>query len=287
MSILLTKETRAVVQGATGRIGRKQTEWMLEYGTKIVAGVTPGHGGEVLKEFGDLPVYDCVADAVTERQANATVLFVPAPLLRNAVLESAAAGMNLIVAVPEHVPVHDTLQMRCFARERGTTLIGPNSAGLISPGIGKLGILPGNMFTAGRVGLISRSGTLAYEVAGYLGEKGCGQSTVVGLGGDPVTGTSLSELLEMFEEDPETDAVVVVGEIGGTAEVGAAKQVARMKKRVVFFMAGRSAPAGRTLGHAGAIIRGQTGTIEYKTRCLEEAGAGVASSIDTICDFLL
>jgi succinyl-CoA synthetase alpha subunit len=177
--------------------------------------------------------------------------------------------------------------MRHAVRERKKIMIGPNSAGLVSPGIGKLGIMPGNMFTAGRIGLISRSGTLAYEVAGYLSEEGYGQSTIVGLGGDPVTGTPLGELLEMFERDPETDAVVVVGEIGGTAEVGAAEQVARMKKRVIFFMAGRSAPADRMLGHAGAIIRGQTGTIEHKTRCLEKAGARVASSIENICDLLV
>ncbi|GHS92531.1 succinate--CoA ligase subunit alpha [Synergistales bacterium] len=283
MSILLTKETRAIVQGATGRIGRKQTGWMLEYGTKIVAGVTPGHGGEVLEDLGAIPVYDCVSEAVAEQGANASVLFVPAPLVKNAVLESVDAGIDLIVSVPEHVPVHDTLKMRYSTRDKGMILIGPNTPGVISPGIGKLGIMPGNMFTQGRVGLISRSGTLAYEVAGYLNEAGYGQSTVVGMGGDPVVGTSLGEILGMFEQDPETDAVVVVGEIGGTAEENAAPQIARMKKRVVSFMAGRSAPDGRTLGHAGAIIRGRSGTIEYKTKCLEEAGAKVASAIAEIC----
>jgi len=279
MSILLTSNTRAIVQGATGRIGQIQTRWMLEYGTRLVAGVTPGYGG---KSIDELPIYDCVHEAVTTEKANASVLFVPASLMRNAVLESVDAGIELIVAVPEHVPLHDTMWIRHVAREKGVHIIGPNTPGVISPGVGKLGIMPGNMFTEGRTGLISRSGTLAYEVAGHLNEAGYGQSTVVGMGGDPVVGTSLGELLEMFENDPETDAVVIVGEIGGTAEEDAAPYIEKMRKRVVSFIAGRSAPVGRTLGHAGAIIRGKAGTAESKIACLEKAGSRIAASIAEI-----
>ncbi|BCV24513.1 succinate--CoA ligase subunit alpha [Gelria sp. Kuro-4] len=276
MSILLTEETRAIVQGATGRIGQVQVRWMLEYGTNIVAGVTPGQGGAVVH---GVPVYDNVAEAVEKEGADATVLFVPAPYTKDAVLEAIAAGIRLVVAVPEHVPVHDAMAMRRAAREAGVWLLGPNTPGIISPGIGKLGIMPGNMFKPGRIGIISRSGTLAYEVAGYVNEAGYGESTLLGIGGDPVIGPDIPDILAAFEKDPGTDAVVLVGEIGGSAEEEAAPFIARMQKPVVAYIAGRSAPPGRRMGHAGAIIRAGQGTVQDKTRALSAAGAAVATAI--------
>lgn len=279
MSILLTKDTRAIVQGATGRIGQVQTRWMLEYGTKIVAGVTPGQGGSTVH---GVPVYDNVAEAVEKEGANATVLFVPARFAKSAVLESIDAGLKLIVAVPEHIPVHDSMELRAAARAKGTWLIGPNTPGIISPGIGKLGIMPGNMFQPGRIGVISRSGTLAYEVAGYINDAGFGESTLAGIGGDPVIGPDIPDILAEFEKDPETDAVVLVGEIGGSAEEEAAGYIAQMKKPVVAYIAGRTAPPGRRMGHAGAIIRAGQGTVADKSRALSEAGALVAQAIADI-----
>lgn len=279
MSILLTNETRAVVQGATGRIGQVQVRWMLEYGTKIVAGVTPGQGGTTVH---GVPVYDSVAEAVEKEGANATVLFVPAPYTKDAVLEAIAAGIRLVVAVPEHVPVHDAMVMRRAAREAGVWLLGPNTPGIISPGIGKLGIMPGNMFKPGRIGIISRSGTLAYEVAGYVNEAGYGESSLIGIGGDPVIGPDIPDILAEFEKDPGTDAVVIVGEIGGSAEEEAAPFIAQMQKPVVAYIAGRSAPPGRRMGHAGAIIRAGQGTVADKARVLSEAGVAVARNISDV-----
>lgn len=279
MSIYLTNETRAIIQGGTGRIGQVQLRWMLGCGTKIVAAVTPGRGGETVE---GIPVYDSALQTVRECGANASVLFVPAALLRDAVAESIEAGMKLIVAVPEHVPVHDTMELRRLAHEKGATLLGPNSPGIISPGIGKLGIMPANLFKPGRIGLISRSGTLAYEVAGHVNEAGMGESTLVGIGGDPVIGTDIPDILEAFEADPGTDAVVMIGEIGGSAEEKAVPAIARMIKPVVVYIAGRSAPAGRTMGHAGAIIRGGEGTAQSKLDALAGAGAKVAKSIAEI-----
>ena len=283
MSIYLTKDTRAIVQGGTGRIGQIQLRWMLDCATRLVAAVTPGRGGELVE---GLPVYDCVCEAVKEQGANASVLFVPAPLLKDAVLESIEAGMKLIVAVPEHVPVHDSMELRRVAKANGVTLLGPNTPGIISPGIGKLGIMPANLFTPGRIGMISRSGTLAYEVAGHVNEMGLGQSTLLGIGGDPVIGIDIPDILRDFESDPDTDAVVIIGEIGGSAEEEAAPVIKSMKKPVLVYIAGRSAPAGRTMGHAGAIIRGAEGTVESKIRVLEEAGAKVALSIAQIPELL-
>jgi succinyl-CoA synthetase alpha subunit len=279
MSILLTTETRAIVQGATGRIGQKQIYWMLEYGTNIVAGVTPGKGGQTVH---GVPVYDTVEETVEKHNANASVLFVPAPFTKDAVLESIAAGIKLIVCVPEHVPLHDAMVMRRTAKEKGVYLLGPNTPGVITPGVGKLGIMPGNMFKPGRIGIISRSGTLAYEVAGYVNEAGYGESTLLGIGGDPVIGPDIPDILALFEQDPDTDAIVLVGEIGGSAEEEAAPFIKKMNKPVIAYFAGKSAPAGRRMGHAGAIIRAGQGTVEDKTKALTAVGAQVAGRIADI-----
>lgn len=284
MSILLDNETRAIVQGITGRIGNVQTAWMLEYGTNLVAGVTPGRGGETVH---GLPVYDDVYETVEKHGANATVIFVPAPYIRDAVLEAIDAGMRLVVAVPEHVPLHDVLQMKIAAEKNGAWLLGPNTPGIISPGIGKLGIMPGNMFSEGNIGIISRSGTLSYETAGLLKEVGFGQSTVVGVGGDPVVGTKMVRILQEFESDPGTDGIIIVGEIGGTSEEEAAEYIKEMNKPVVAYIAGRTAPSGRRMGHAGAIIsrKGQ-GTVYNKIKAFEEAGAMVAARPGEIASFI-
>ena len=283
MSIYLNESTRAIIQGGTGRIGRVQARWMRECGTNLVAAVTPGRGGE---DLDGLPVYDCVAEAVERLGANASVLFTPAPYVRDAVLESIDAGIGLVVAIPEHVPVHDALEIRRAARERGAVLLGPNCPGIITPGVGKLGIMPSGMFSAGRIGLISRSGTLSYEAAGVVIAGGMGISTLVGIGGDPVIGTDIERILDEYERDPETDAVVLVGEIGGSAEERAAPYIRSMKKPVVVYIAGKTAPEGRTLGHAGAIIRKGTGTVGAKIRILSESGARIAPAISDIPDIL-
>ncbi|MFZ7103822.1 MAG: succinate--CoA ligase subunit alpha [Peptococcaceae bacterium] len=283
MSILLTDDTRAIIQGITGRIGKVQAMWMQQYGTNIVAGVTPGNGSS---EVEGIPVYDDVSEAVERHDANATVIFVPALFAKEAVLEAIDAGIKLVVCVPEHIPVNDTLVMRAEAQEKGVALLGPNTPGIISPGIGKLGIMPGNMFKKGRIGLISRSGTLSYEVAGYINEVGYGQSTMIGIGGDPVRGTDVSVLLNMFDKDSETDMVVLVGEIGGNFEEDAAAYAKNMKKPVIAFIAGKNAPAGKRMGHAGAIITGNQGTVESKVKAFQEAGVIVAEHISEIPDFI-
>lgn len=283
MSIFITEDTKAIVQGISGRIGRVQTKWMLECGTNLVAGVTPGRGGETVE---GLPVYDCVAEAVERHGANATVIFVPAPFAKDAVMEAVDAGIKLVVAIPEHVPVHDAIELRRVARAHGVVMLGPNTPGVISPGIGKLGIMPANMFKKGRIGIISRSGTLSYEVAGHINEVGYGESTLVGIGGDPVVGMELSDVLREFERDKNTDAVIVVGEIGGSAEERAAGYVKQMNKPVVAFITGRTAPEGKTMGRPGAIIRGGEGTVSSKVNALSEAGALVASKIRDIPELL-
>lgn len=279
MSIYLTEATKAIIQGGTGRIGRVQAEWMRECGTNLVAGVTPGRGGT---NIDDLPVYDCVLEAVEKHGVNATVLFTPAPFTKDAVLESIDAGIRLVVAIPEHVPVHDAIEMRRAAKNKGTILLGPNCPGIITPGVGKLGIMPANLFSAGRIGLISRSGTLAYEVAGHVIMEGLGISTLIGIGGDPVIGMNIETILEDYENDPETDAVILVGEIGGSAEERASEYVREMKKPLIVYIAGRSAPEGRTLGHAGAIIKKGAGTVVSKIRILSQAGAEIAPAISDI-----
>lgn len=274
MSILLNRETKVLVQGITGRVGRAQTKWMLDYGTNVVAGVTPGKGGE---EVEGVPVFDTVKEAVAQRGADAAVFFVPPPAVKESAIKTINAGIGIIVVVTEHIPVHDVMEIREYADERGAWLIGPTSPGIITPGEAKMGILPGNMFTPGRIGVISRSGTLSYEVSINLAIAGLGQSTVVGIGADPVVFTNVADILELFEEDPMTDIVVIVGEVGGVQEENAALFIDRwMDKPVVVYIAGHNAPEGKRMGHAGAIIRGSQGTPQSKVAALREVGVDVA-----------
>lgn len=273
MCILVDENTKVVVQGITGRVGSVQTKLMLEYGTKIVAGVTPGKGGTSIY---NVPVYDTVEEAVAKTGADTSILFVPAAFTKDAVIEAVDAGIELIIAIPEHVPVHDTMRMVEYAKDRNVRIIGPTTPGIISPGKTKIGIMPANVFSKGNVGIVSRSGTLLYEIAGNLSLAGIGQSTCLGIGGDPVVGTSLTEVLQMFEEDDQTDLVVIVGEIGGVQEEEASCFIKRMNKPVVAYIAGRSAPPGQRMGHAGAIILGERGTAESKIKALEEAGVEIA-----------
>lgn len=275
MAIIVDENTKVVVQGITGYQGRFHTERMLNYGTKIVAGVTPGKGGtEVL----GVPVFDTVKEAVSETDANASVIFVPAQFAADAVMEAAEAGVEVIVCITEGIPVHDELKMYWRVKEAGATLIGPNCPGIISPGKTHLGIMPAQIFKPGGVGIVSRSGTLTYQIAYNLTKLGIGQSTVVGIGGDRVIGTDFVEVLRRFEEDDETKAVVLVGEIGGRDEETAAKFIEKMSKPVVGYVAGLTAPPGRRMGHAGAIIEGGEGTAESKIKALESAGARVGKT---------
>lgn len=276
MSVLLNDHTRVLVQGITGRIGSVQTHWMLEYGTKVVGGVTPGKGGATVE---GVPVFDGVAEAVNATGANASVFFVPAAFVLDAFYETVDAGVKLIVVVPEHVPVHDVMRMRAYARSKGVFALGPTTPGILTPGKGKMGIMPASLFAPGRVGIISRSGTLSYEFAGILSMKKVGQSTVVGMGADPVVLNNLPDILQLFEEDPETDAVVIVGEVGGEQEERAADYIrTRMTKPVAAYIAGRFSPQGKRMGHAGAIVRGSAGTAESKIEALTAAGARVLKS---------
>ncbi len=272
MGILLDSGSRVLVQGITGAIGRVQTRWMLDSGTRIVAGVTPGRGGERIE---DVPVFDTVAAAVAETGVDVSVLFVPAPAALDAFHEAVEAGIRRIVVVPEHIPVHDVMIMRALAERAGVFALGPTTPGVAVPAVGKIGIMPWSLFTPGPVGIISRSGTLAYEFAGMLTAAGIGQSTVLGMGADMVTLTGLADLLRMFEADPDTHAVVIVGEVGGAQEEDAASVAAAMTKPVAAFIAGRSAPPGHRMGHAGAIIRGNAGTAAGKEKTLRDAGAAV------------
>jgi len=276
MSILLNRETRVLVQGITGRAGRVQSKLMLDYGTNIVAGVTPGKGGE---EVEGIPVYNTVAEAVTRHNAEASVFFVPAPAVKDSVIQTIDAGIKLIAIITENIPVHDVMAIREYASEREVRLIGPTTPGIITPGEAKVGIMPGNMFTPGRIGVISRSGTLSYEISINLAEAKLGQSTVVGLGADPVVFTNMSELLELFENDPDTDLMVIVGEVGGTQEQNAAKFIDRwITKPVVAYIAGHNAPEGKKMGHAGAIIQaeGGMGTPQSKVTVFKQVGVDVA-----------
>jgi len=276
MSILMNDSTRVIVQGITGRIGKVQAQWMLDYGTKVVGGVTPGKGGAVVE---GLPVFNSVHEAVKETGANASVFFVPAAFVLDAFMETVDAGVNLIVIVPEHIPVRDVMKMRNYALEKGVFALGPTTPGILVPGKGKMGIMPASMFRPGRVGIISRSGTLSYEFAGILSEENVGQSTVVGMGADPVVLRNLTDILELFEEDPDTDAVIVVGEVGGEQEEKAAGFISRrMTKPVAAYIAGRYSPQGKRMGHAGAIVRGASGTVAGKHEALREAGATILES---------
>lgn len=275
MSIFIDGDTRLVVQGITGRDGSFHTRQMIEYGTSVVAGVTPGKGGQVFDDT--VPVFDTMAEAVSETGANASVIYVPAAFASSAIFEAADAGVDLIVCITEGVPVGDMMTALPYVHEKGARLIGPNCPGLIAPGIGKIGILPGQIVTPGPVGIVSRSGTLTYEVIFQLTRNGIGQSTCVGIGGDPLIGTDFVDCLTAFEADPHTSAVAMIGEIGGTDEQVAAEFVREhMSKPVVGFIAGQTAPPGRRMGHAGAIISGSEGTAAEKMNAFRECGIAVA-----------
>ncbi len=285
MSIYLNDHTRVIVQGITGKIGSVQTKWMLEYGTAVVGGVTPGKGGKTVE---GLPVFDSVQEAVSETGANASVFFVPAPFVLDAFYETVDAGIELIVIVPEHVPVHDVMKMRAYLAGKGLVALGPTTPGILVPGKGKMGIMPASLFAPGRAGIISRSGTLSYEFAGILSEKNVGQSTVVGMGADPVVLTNLSDILRAFENDDETKGVILVGEVGGEQEEQAAEFIStRMKKPVAAYIAGRFSPPGKRMGHAGAIVRGSAGTFEGKCEALRAAGVTVLDSPVEVADWAI
>jgi len=274
VSIFIDRRTRLVVQGITGREGSFHTRQMLEYGTAVVAGVTPGKGGQRFDE--KVPIFNTVAQAVADTGANTSVIYVPPAMAAGAVLEAADAGLALIVCITEGVPVLDMARAMPFVRSRGARLIGPNCPGLITPGESKVGIIPGNICTPGRVGLVSRSGTLTYEVVNHLTRNGIGQSTCVGIGGDPIIGTDFIDCLRAFQADAGTDAIVMLGEIGGTDEQRAAAFVREeVTKPVVGFIAGQTAPKGRRMGHAGAIISGSSGTAEEKLAAFAAAGIAV------------
>ena len=275
MSVFIDKNTTVIVQGITGRDGSFHTRQMIEYGTRVVAGVTPGKGGQ---KFDDaVPIFNTVAEAAKATGANTSVIYVPPMYAADAIMEAADAGVTLIVAITEGVPVLDMTRVYPFVKERGARLLGPNCPGLISPGKSKVGIIPGRICTAGPVGVVSRSGTLTYEIVYQLTRAGIGQTTCVGIGGDPINGTNFIDCLTAFEEDPDTKAVALMGEIGGTDEQNAAQFVKEhMTKPVVGFIAGQTAPPGRRMGHAGAIISGSAGTAAEKIQSFEDAGMGVA-----------
>ncbi len=274
MSIFIGKDTKLVVQGITGRDGSFHTRQMMAYGTRVVAGVTPGKGGQVFEDT--VPVFNTVADAVRETGANTSVIYVPARFAPDALYEAADAGVKLVVCISEGVPVLDMVAVLPFLKEKKVRLIGPNCPGAISPGESKVGIIPGQICLPGPVGVVSRSGTLTYEIIHQLTHAGLGQSSCIGIGGDPLIGTSFIHCLEAFEADPATRAVVMIGEIGGTDEQEAAKFVRKkMKKPVVGFIAGQTAPPGRRMGHAGAIISGSSGTAAEKVLAFEAAGIGI------------
>lgn len=276
MSILIDEKTRVVVQGITGGEGTFHTQRMQEYGTKVVAGVTPGKGGQT--HLG-VPVYNTVAEAVEKEGANASAIFVPAFFAGDAVMEAADAGVKLVVCITEGIPTFDMIKVKQFLRKKDCNLIGPNTPGIISPGKSKIGIMPGHIHTPGSVGIISRSGTLTYEAVDQVSRQGYGQSTAIGIGGDPVIGLNFVSLLQYFKEDKDTEAVILIGEIGGTAEEEAAEYIQKeFSKPVVSFIAGQTAPPGRRMGHAGAIIAGGKGTAKEKMKALEEAGVYVAKS---------
>ena len=274
MPILIDKETKVIVQGITGREGQFHTQAMRAYGTKILAGTTPGKGGQ---EVDGIPVFDSVADAKVEFPAlNASIIFVPARFAADAAAEALDAGLRVVTVITEHIPVHNEIRFIELARRQNSYIIGPNTPGIITPGQSKLGIMPAHVFKPGRVGLISRSGTLTYEVAASLTEAGFGQSTAIGLGGDPIVGMSFVDALKLFEEDKDTDATVLIGEIGGSAEEEAAAYIKEhVSKPVVAYIAGRTAPKGKRMGHAGAIVSGKTGTADGKIQALKKAGVTV------------
>jgi succinyl-CoA synthetase alpha subunit len=285
VSIFIDKSTRLIVQGITGRDGSFHAKQMIEYGTHVVAGVTPGKGGQKFED--KVPIFNTVAEAVKATKANATVIYVPPMFAADAMMEAADAGVRFIVCITEGVPVLDMTRVRPFVTEKGARLLGPNCPGLISPGQSKVGIIPGRICTPGPVGLVSRSGTLTYEVVYQMTRAKIGQTTCVGIGGDPINGTNFIDCLDAFEKDPNTEAVVMIGEIGGTDEQEAARFVReKMKKPVIGFIAGQTAPPGRRMGHAGAIISGSAGTAAEKMQAFEENGVGVAKRPIDVVDLL-
>jgi len=285
LGLLVGKDTRAIVQGITGTQGSFHTKLMLDYGTQIVAGVTPGKGGARVH---GVPVYNTVEEAVKKHGANASIIFVPDRFAADAALEALESGLKTIVLITEHIPVKDAIQVMARAKQHGATVIGPNTPGIITPGECKLGVMPAHVFKPGIVGVVSRSGTLTYEIAAGISVKGLGQSTCIGVGGDPVVGLSFVEVLKMFEADERTEAVALIGEIGGNLEELAADFVSKegYSKPVVAFVAGRTAPPGKRMGHAGAIIMGGAGTAQSKIDAFREAGIGVAEKPSDVARLL-
>jgi len=280
MAVLIDKNTRVLVAGMTGKEGTFHTQQMIEYGTNVVGGVTPGKGGTTHL---DLPVFDTFREAVEKTGANAAIVFVPAPFAADSVLEAEAAGIPFVTLITEGIPINDMLRVTNIVNSNGTTrLLGGNCAGIITPGECKMGIMPGHIFSAGPIGMVSRSGTLTYEIAWELTRAGLGQTTCVGIGGDPLPGTRFVEVLEMFENDPATKAVVMIGEIGGSDEEKGAEFIHKMTKPVVAFISGRTAPPGKRMGHAGAIISGKTGTAQSKVDALVGAGAALADKTSDV-----
>ena len=276
MSVLVDKNTRLVVQGITGKEGTFHTKQMVEYGTNVVGGVTPGKGGSTHE---GIPVFNTVADAVNDAGANAAVIYVPPPFAADAIMEAADAGIPVVVCITEGIPTLDMVKVREYLRDKSTRLIGPNCPGIISPGKCKIGIMPGHIHREGRIGVVSRSGTLTYEAVGQLTALGLGQSSAIGIGGDPIVGTTHVDALRLFQADTDTDGIVMIGEIGGTAEEDAAAFARdHVAKPIVAFIAGQTAPPGRRMGHAGAIIAGGKGTAEEKMKALSDAGIHVVRS---------
>lgn len=282
--ILLDENTKAIVQGITGKQGRFHTKEMIEYGTNIVAGTSPGKAGEKVE---GVPVYNSIEEIKKYHpDINASIIFIPAPFVKDAAFE-AITQVDLVIIITEHIPIHDTMEIVKYAKENNTTVIGPNTPGIITPGIGKLGIMPTHIFRKGNVGLVSRSGTLTYEVASQITDAGLGQSTCLGVGGDPVTGIDFITALEKFENDPQTEQIVLLGEIGGVAEIKAAEYAEKhVSKPVISFIAGVSAPLGKRMGHAGAIIEGTDGTAQNKKAILAEHGIKVADKPSDIVDLI-
>jgi len=284
MAILIDRDSKVIVQGITGRQGGFHAKLMMEYGTNVVGGVTPGKGGEW---FEGKPVFDTVEKAVETTEADVSMITVPAPFAPDAIYEAASAGVQLIICLTEHIPVSEMMRVTQYVREMGSRLIGPNCPGIMTPGQAKVGIIPAMVANPGNIGVVSKSGTLTYEVSFALKNRGMGLSTIVGIGGDPIIGTSFVDVLEMFENDPDTEKVALLGEIGGRAEIDAAEYIkANMTKPVTAFIAGRSAPPGKRMGHAGAIVDGGEGSAEEKIEALEQAGVRVAANPEEIPDLL-
>jgi succinyl-CoA synthetase alpha subunit len=276
MSILINKDTKVICQGITGNSGRVHTKHMLEYGTKILAGVTPGKGGSRVYE---IPVFDSVEEAVEKTECDTSIIYVPAPFAADAIIEAVEAGIKLIICITEGIPTIDMLRVKTYLSTKTSRLIGPNCPGVITPGESKIGIMPGYIHTPGSVGVVSRSGTLTYEAVWQLTKKNIGQSTCIGIGGDPVIGTSFIDALKLFQEDNGTKAIVLIGEIGGSAEEEAAEFIKQeITKPIISFIAGLTAPKGKRMGHAGAIIAGGKGTVEEKVSCLRDANVTVVNN---------